>query len=696
MEKPRFVDDIAIKHILTGILIRSPVVSGFLKEIKTPKLPYNVSLISAANISGSGTCFGIPVFPEKKLSWYGQPVAMLLGPDPVKVRELTERCTVLADPDTADSAENSKTVIAERNYSTGSITEAFEKAETVVEGNYRTGLQDPWPSDPLGAIALPGPDNTMTIYTPTQWPGHVRFSVAQCLNIKPAMVEVETTRLEIHLDGRIWPPSLLACQAAIGARVRDKPVRLILRREEDFLFSPKSVGAEIRIQSALNKQGVILGTKVWVNADFGAFDVFAGEILDRIALGALGAYNHRSAALEARGHVSPIPPAGPTTGFGLVQGFFAAERHASRIADTLEEDPAEWRKKFFLRKGKKLPLGTEIRNPPTEELIYTAETMSDYRRKWASYELLRKNRRENLSSERNPHEPLRGIGISLAYQGNSFLYDYREPKALNEGVELTLEKDGILEIRTNYPWGDNQIHCWRILAAKILGVETIRIVSRTDPQGSSKPVPESGPACLSRGIALITPLVEKACIAIRKLRFRDPLPITVRRNYHPAKSRAWEDPSSESAIPIDENALASLSWGSTVVEAEIDPVAYTPRIRGIWMAIEGGTILSEERAKKSICASAIQALSWAMVEQVRYREGKIEGESVRTYPVPRAEIIPVTVDFLWSEGNPRGIGELPFTTIPAAYIQALTQAMDHPFECYPVDSAGIWGRGGTA
>jgi len=714
VEKPRFVDDITIKNALTGILLRSPVVRGILKEIKTPKLPYNVSMVTAADIPGpaflqmSESESGlldinkIPIFPEKELSWYGQPVAMLLGPNPAKLRELAEQCTILADTpsgeaageqpaenrDTWDANEDKRNVILERNYSGGPISEAFEQAAAIVQGNYSAGLQDPWFTDPPGAIAQPGTENTMTVYTSTQWPGHVRSSVARCLGLKPAQVEVEAARLEIHLDGKLWASSLLACQAAVGARIRGKPVKLILRRDEDFLFSAKSVGADISLQSALDKQGNILGTRVTINADFGAFGIFAREILDRIALGALGAYSHGSVAIRARGIASDIPPAGPTTGFGFVQGFFAAERHASRIADSLGEDPAEWRKNFFIRKGRKLPIGVEFKNPPMEELVYTAETMSDYRRKWAAYELLRKNRRKSPSPERNPYDPLgislRGIGIALAYQGNSFLY--REPKT-EEEVELTLEKDGILEIKTSLPWGDNQIHCWRILAAKILGVETINVVS---PSGSNRPaIPESGPACLSRSIALITPLVEKACMAIRKLRFRNPLPITVQRSYHPAKGRSWgEEP--DPSVYMDENALACPSWGSAVVETEIDPVLFKPRIRGIWMAIEAGTILSEERAKKSVCAAAFQALSWATQEQVRYRDGKIDGECVKDYAVRTEEAPPVAVDFLWSEGNPRGIGELPFATIPAAYAQAVSQAIDHPFERYPVNSDDIW------
>jgi CO/xanthine dehydrogenase Mo-binding subunit len=248
-------------------------------------------------------------------------------------------------------------------------------------------------------------------------------------------------------------------------------------------------------------------------------------------------------------------------------------------------------------------------------------------------------------------------------------------------VELTLKKDGALEIRTNFPCDDNQIHPWKTLAFQILGVEDLRIISGD----AENPVPDGGPACLSRGIFIMTRLVEKACTAIRKQRFRNPLPITVCRYYHPAKAQAW------GRFPCDENAFSPLSWGSAVVEAEIDPVDYSARVRGIWIALEGGTILAEERARKTIASNCIQALSWAMREQTEYREGRIDPGTVWNYPLPRLEEIPpVTIDFLWSGGNPRGIGELPFNTVPAAYAQALSQALDYPFQKYPVASRDIW------
>jgi CO/xanthine dehydrogenase Mo-binding subunit len=202
-------------------------------------------------------------------------------------------------------------------------------------------------------------------------------------------------------------------------------------------------------------------------------------------------------------------------------------------------------------------------------------------------------------------------------------------------------------------------------------------------------VPDSGPSSLSRNITVITKLVERACTAIRKQRFRDPLPITVRRSYHPLNVPGWE------GKPYDQASLSHLSWGAAVVEVEIDPVEYTPKIRGAWLGVDGGRILSEERARRSLKFSIIQALGWASRENLTYEEGQMPLKYIYDYDIPSPQDIPPThIDFLWSDTvNPKGIGELPFNCVPAAYVQAVSQAMDHHFEKIPLSSREVWEAG---
>jgi CO/xanthine dehydrogenase Mo-binding subunit len=680
-----FVQDLDFPGSYFGLTLRSPVARGILRTIESPRLPGAYCLIRAEDIPGKNQLedFPLPLLASERLSYIGEPVGLLVGPDVSRLEEYAAQCRVVAEE--APPPASPEAPFARRIITQGDPERAFAEAKTVVEGFYRTGIQEHWYAEAIGAVALrQGGGETgegFTIYTATQWPFQVRRAVAAALNLPPSRVLVEPTRIGVHLDGKIWFPSLVACHAALCAYISKKPVKIALSREEDFRYSPKRNGAEIRIRSALGEGGQLLGVELKVALNLGAQGVFAEEILDRTCLGALSLYKHGALSVEAAALGDNLPPAGPFAGFGLSQGFFAMERHASRIAGTLRQDPAEWRKNNALGRNKPLAIAPiPVDADSLEALLDTAVSMGDYRRKWASYELLRCHRREQEVKDK--YEPLRGIGIAAAYQGSGFLYTGADRGAY--GVELTLDKDGTLEIKTTMVSSNDECaSVWQRIAAEILGIDpgVVRVIG-----GNTDSALDAGPASLSRNSTVLTMLVERACAAIRKQRFRDPLPIRVRRTCRPGKMPGWE------GKPLDPNALHRLSWGTAVVEVEIDPVDYIPRIRGAWLGVDGGKILSEGRARRSLTYGVIQALGWASREKTGYEAGQIARRGVYHYNIPEpAESPPVHIDFIWNDTvNPKGIGELPFSCVPAAYVQAVSQAMDHPFENIPLTGKDIW------
>ncbi|MDR2798486.1 MAG: xanthine dehydrogenase family protein molybdopterin-binding subunit [Treponema sp.] len=696
-----FVDDMMIPGSLWALTIRAPIAKGRFKGLECPHLPFGYTLIQSKDIPGTNHLdeFSVPILAAETLSYIGEPVALLVGSDMGKLQEYAAQCRVIADEDKPVFFEDlpaSEGVLAQRTLSIPSPQDV-PQSETpsegiphrIIQGTYQTGIQEHWYTDPQGAVAVytgeRGSTQQVVIHTPTQWPFHVKRSVSQVLQVPLDAVTVEVTALGVHLDGKLWYSSLIACQAALGAYITGKPVKLILTREEDFRYSPKRHRTVIAMHSALGKTGEILETEITLQADLGAQGVFTDEILDRTCLGSLGAYRIPLITLKGKALTTNIPPQGPFAGFGLSQGFFAIERQVSRIADALHQDPAAWRKQHIFPKHRALAIGVPVKAGVVELLIDMTAAKSDYYRKWAAYELLRSHRHGTSWAVKD--ESLRGIGIALAYQGSGFLYPPQD--GASYGLEVTLEKAETLEIRIT-SCTDTCAQLWRKIAGEILSIEEEHIRIHT---GTAEDVPDAGPASNSRYSTELTPLLETACQAIQKQRFQDPLPITVRQSYQPSLKVPWEG---NVSVPLtrlyDEHALARLGWGVAVVEVAIDPIAYTPKIRGIWLGIAGGRVLSEKQARLALSTGAIQALGWAAQEQLFYTKGKIPEPSFYTYGIPDLEDIPlIQVDFIGQNtSEPKGIGELPFSSIPAAYVQAVSQAMDHPFETIPLGAQAIW------
>jgi len=650
MKTTPFLEDIYPRHLLYAITIRSPIAAGYLKMIQYPKLPEHYKIITARDIPGENK-FGdtnMPILAYSRLSYIGEPVALILGPDKIKLENLAAKCIVFIDEEkpVLSSINNNDKAVKVRDFSHGNVDKAFEKEDLIVTSSYSTGIQDHWYAEPSGAITWYNHRN-LFIKTATQHPYHVKKSVAQVLNQDPASVIVEQTDLSLHMDGKLWFPSLLSCHAALGTYITKKPVRLILSREEDFFFSPKRAESTIDIVSTIEKNGKITASKMDISVNLGAYEVYGDEILDQICVGTAGLYKINNVKIHANAVCTNLPPQGPFTGFGLSQGFFAIERHISIIADMVKQDPALWRKQ-------------NLTNQALIPLIDLTIKNSDYPRKWASYQLLRQT---------HENESPRGIGISVGFQGNGLMHN---PPNASYTVEAVLTKEGGLEIKTSIASSEDYSRIWEKIAMDIISIDPglVKIIKNN--------APDCGPSCSSRNITIITKLVEKCCEAIKKQKSKSSLPITVRKSIKSDKLN---------------NCFAKPSYACAIVEVSIDLVECTPRIRGVWLGVDAGKIISKNRAKRALIRSSVQALGWAFTENIEYINGELTKNQYDNFSIPSpVEIPPIHIEFLTNDkaSDPKGIGELPFTCIPSAFLQAVSQAMDHAFKNLPLKRTNIW------
>ncbi|MCL2214225.1 MAG: molybdopterin-dependent oxidoreductase [Treponema sp.] len=687
------MEDIYPKNLLYAVTIRSPAAKGKLRSIYVSPLPDDYLLITAKDIPGENRLENtrMPILADNVISYIGEPVAIILGPDKTRLEELAAKCKVIADEEEPVFNCTDKNAAAEitREIIIGNTKEIFESSGKITTGSYTTGIQDHWYAEPAGAVTWwakqkttdksvnnKKTSSTLVVRTATQWPHHVKRSVVRALKIDPGAVSVEPTALGLHMDGKLWYPSLLACHAALGTYITKKPVRFILTSEEDFLYTTKRCQTNIDITCSIDENDNINAASIEIAVNLGAYGVYGEEILEQVCLGCLGFYDFKNLILTAKAMVTNLPPQGAFCGFGMTQGLYAAERCISQIADMLGHDPALWRMNRVNTSLISPVLPAVKKNTSGEELIKYAVKISDYHRKWASNELLRQSRMGKTIEGEKP----RGIGIAVGYQSNGLLCPEDENSSYS--VEVTLTKDSCLEIKSSITSSEDYQKIWEKIAMETMSIEAgmVRIVSADSP--------DCGPSCSSRNITLITKLVEKCCLAIRKQRFRDPLPITVRRSAKPAegtlRNGSWK--------VKDITSLARPGLAAAVVEVSIDLVECLPVIRGVWLAVDCGKIISANRAKRNLTRSITQALGWAFTENIEYKDGvipKIQYDNFSIYP--QHESHPIHVEFFpGDKSEPKGAGELPFTCIPAAFMQAVSQAMDHDFNSIPLKKKDIW------
>ncbi|MDR2802954.1 MAG: molybdopterin-dependent oxidoreductase, partial [Treponema sp.] len=126
---------------------------------------------------------------------------------------------------------------------------------------------------------------------------------------------------------------------------------------------------------------------------------------------------------------------------------------------------------------------------------------------------------------------------------------------------------------------------------------------------------------------------------------------------------------------------------AAIIELEIDLIDFSPKIRSIWMSVCTGKLIDSHAVRRALIQNIICALGWTAYEKLDYEEGKIHEDKYLNYcfatsaPIPRINLF--LSESSHKENHPELISELPYCVIPAAYLQALTQACNHHFESIP-------------
>ena len=673
-----FVSDIYIKGMLYGATVRSPYPHARLVSMDATDLPENVSVVTARDIPGANTLSindeSMPILAADECRYIGEPVALLAGPSQRAVVAAAARLVVEYHELPAFPAGDPGACAAAFNGRRGDPDAGLARSHQVVQGTYRTGIQEHMYNEPQGAVAEVQSE-VMVVHCATQWPYHVRDTVAANLDVKPAACVVMATDTGVDLDGKLWYPSLVATHAALLARATGSAVKLVYSNLEDFQFTSKRAPFTVTHLTGLDVDGAITAAKVDISYNCGAYSLFTREIADRVTATALGLYSCRDVSVSVKAHRSHLPPLNVLSGFGTAATFFAMETHASRIVELAGSDPGEWRRRQLTLVARRNA------DAATERVLATMDsaiTRSDFVRTAAAYEL-QKKRREGIPSVDGQ---TRGIGLAVVGQASGFAG--ANESGYSSAVSVRLQNDGTAVLRTSVTPGDGLRGYWISLISEGLGLEKNQVKLETGRTGD---VPDSGPSTLSRTLFVLSRLIEQACATIQKQRFRSPLPIEARRSYRPPRSASWNSQT------LSGNPFPNSSVATAVVEISVDPVSFETRVDDVWISVDAGRIVDEDQAKRSLEMSIYQALEWATHEQVRFTHGAVDRRSYISYrnsndpPLPGIHITLLPA----AQRAPLGVGSLPFNCLPAALAAAVSQATGRYMDRIPTNPELIHG-----
>ena len=704
LEANGFYSDFEKEGCLYAALVRCPSPSGKIKNITIPELPEGYFLYTSRDLPGSKSVTAnksiTKIFGYGNVSYSGEPVGIIFGPDEEKVYSLLDTVNITFDVENLESAlnnvmnqqeetanfkefleqinempsldtvidkshveENPNVVVATREIKYGlyesltlaqADTKLFEESDFSSTDTWKEKLLTPKWQETEGAFAY-SEGERLHVFSPTRWTSFTQKAVASVLNIDESQVFIHKTK-----SAGIYPSGLarttqFAVQIAAAAWLSKKPVKLVLSQSEQENFMVPGVTTEITYRSALNKDGRLKALKILIDIDIGSSNPFAQEITDRIAIASASYYKPENLYISAKAHTSKNPPTSISMQIIESQAFFAIENEIQKICNLsnifpdelrlLNAEPplaqSEQKKKSSKKAAASFPF--DITTGEIKGVLQNALSESDFNRKYASFHMDAIDRAEK-DSKPFFALPLRGIGLATAYIPSGY---YGQTSFSNDiKLEVTLNADEKLVIHAIKPSEVIQ-DIWKTSAADILQIPKQNIQINSDfPYDEMPESPEDSYSSIS----ILNELVRKCCTEIQKKRFHQPLPITAKRGGSMATKTKW-DKEKFCGTPF-----YTTSFITTVVEVELDTYTYNEKIKGIWVTVDCGEVFDEAAARRTIRLEIQQELTMLV-------QGK-------TVPCDA-----INISFIQSENRSGQVGGLIHNSLPAAFSSALSLAL---------------------
>ena len=326
-----------------------------------------------------------PVFATGTVQYWGQALFAVAADHVAVARAAAKRAVVtyedlpaVIDVDTARAAEDY--VWPPARFARGDVEAGLGQAARRLDGRVTMGGQDHFYLEGHVALAVPGEDGDMTVYSSTQHPSEVQHMVAHVLGLPSHSVTVEVRRMGGGFGGKETQGNLFACVAALVARKTGRPAKCRLDRDDDMIMTGKRHDFAVDYQLGFDDDGRIQAVDMHFASRCGYSADLSGPINDRALFHADNCYFYPEVALVCHPCRTNMVSATAFRGFGGPQGMVAAERLIEEIAIASGLDPLQVRRRNFYGEGERAvtPYHMTIEDNVIERVVGECERDSDY------------------------------------------------------------------------------------------------------------------------------------------------------------------------------------------------------------------------------------------------------------------------------------------------------------------------------
>ncbi len=397
-------------------------------------------LPAANDVSPSGD--GEPLLSDGTVHFVGQPIFIVAAESHLAARRAAQRARVsyrelppVLSIDEALAAGNR--LEDKRQYGSGDAEGAIATAPRRVAGAITIGGQEHFYLEGQAAMTVPQEDGSILVQSSTQHPTDVQHMVAGTIGKPMNHVRVEVRRMGGGFGGKESQANAIACACAAASLLTNRPCRMRLDRDDDFMTTGKRHDVRIEYEAGFDDDGRISGVIFRQFVRCGWSRDLSLPVADRAMLHADNAYSIPAISVSSERLRTNTQSATAFRGFGGPQGMLGIERVLEHIAHATGKDPVEVRRRNYYPPAQAAHHDRTFYGMPVEDCVIDAMT----------YELLESSdyshRRQKLN-EWNARSSIfkRGIGFSPVKFGISFTLTH-----LNQaGALVHVYQDGSIHL----------------------------------------------------------------------------------------------------------------------------------------------------------------------------------------------------------------------------------------------------------
>jgi len=549
----------------------------------------------------------------------------------------------------------------------GDLAAGFAAADVILEGEFRTSWQEHAYLQPEAGTAWVEPDGRVIIETAGQWLHEDRKQIAQMLALPEEQVVVRYNAIGGAFGGRedLSVQHLLA----LAAWKTGRRVGIEWTREESILAHHKRHPVTTRCRWGATRDGRITAVEATVVLDGGAYASTSQEVAKVATLFATGCYEVEAVHVDGLVAYTNNIPSGAFRGFGAPQACFASEVMITRLAHALGIDPITFRRHTIYREGSIEPTRNVL--PPGVSAWPVLER--------CEAEVAERGWREALAETRaaDPSWLKRGVGIAAGHKNLGYSFGFPEQATATVEVRGRGEPESATLRIGAADVGQGTHLAMRMVAAEVLGLAPEAIALVTD---DSSEAPNAGSASASRLTLMAGRAVHDAATeALARYRNSDDDVVEATVQYRPAATTPLD--------PITGEGVPNYCYGyaAQAVEVAVDTRTGVVFVERVISVHDVGRALNMQQVEGQIEGCLAQALGYALLEELKVRDGKILTPGFSTYLLPTAldmprEIVPVVLELADPEGafGARGMAEMPL--VP--FVPAVATAIH--------DATGVW------